>query len=160
LVRSTSLSRAGDRAPALPAIQRHYGASPTSAVWLLTGFLIAAAVATPLAGRLGDQYGRRRVLLGSLAAFAVASLVCALGGSIGTLIVGRVIQGLGAGVAPLALALARDHVEPESVPTVVELLVAAASIGAIVGLLIRSSDEWPAGSPRRRSGSTAPACRP
>jgi MFS family permease len=123
-------------APALPAIQRHYHASPTSVAWLLTGFLIAAAVLTPLAGRLGDSFGRRRVLLASLGLFALGALVCALGGSAGTLIIGRVIQGLGAGMAPLAVALAREHIDPGRLPAAVGLLIASASIGTVAGLLL------------------------
>ena len=123
-------------APALPTIERHYRASPSTGVWLLTGFVLAAAVAIPLAARLGDRYGRRRVLIGSLGCFAFGSLICALSGSIGGLIAGRVIQGLGAGVAPLALALARDHIAPERLPSAVGALVAAGSIGAVVGLLL------------------------
>ncbi|MGH2930297.1 MAG: MFS transporter, partial [Solirubrobacteraceae bacterium] len=105
-------------------------------MWLLTGFLIAAAVVTPLAGRLGDSFGRRRVLLASLGCFALGSLVCALAGSVGALVLGRVIQGLGAGMAPLALALAREHVNPERVPTAVGLLIASASTGTVAGLLL------------------------
>jgi MFS family permease len=123
-------------APALPAIQRHYGASPTSTTWLFTGFLLAAAIATPLAGRLGDRHGRRKLLLWSLAAFAAGSVVCAVGSSIGVLIAGRVIQGLGAGMGPLALALARDHVERSRIAFAVGLLIGAASAGSAVGLLI------------------------
>jgi MFS family permease len=123
-------------APALPVIQRHYHASASSTAWLLTGFLIAAAVVTPLAGRLGDNFGRRRALLVSLGLFALGSLVSALAGSIEALIAGRVIQGLGAGMAPLALALAREHIHPARVPTAVGLLVASASIGTVVGLLL------------------------
>ena len=123
-------------APALPAIQRDYHASTSSVAWLLTGFLIAAAVITPLAGRLGDNFGRRRVLLASLGCFALGSLVCALGGSVQVLIIGRVAQGLGAGMAPLALALAREHIDPARVPTAVGMLVASASIGTVAGLLL------------------------
>ena len=104
--------------------------------WLLTGFLIAAAIITPLAGRLGDNFGRRRVLLASLGCFALGSLVCALGGSVQALIIGRVAQGLGAGMAPLALALAREQIDPARVPTAVGLLVASASIGTVAGLLL------------------------
>ncbi len=123
-------------APALPAIQRHYHASTSAVAWLVTGFLIAAAVVTPLAGRLGDNFGRRRVLLASLGCFALGSLVCALGGSVQVLIIGRVAQGLGAGMAPLALALAREQIDPARVPTAVGLLVASASIGTVAGLLL------------------------
>ena len=123
-------------APALPAIQRHYHASPASVAWLLTGFLIAAAVLTPLAGRLGDNFGRRRMLLASLGLFALGALVCALGGSVRALIIGRVIQGLGAGMAPLAVALAREHIDPGRLPAAVGLLIASASIGTVAGLLL------------------------
>lgn len=123
-------------APAVPAIESRYRASPTSTTWLFTGFLLAAVIATPLAGRLGDQHGRRRVLLWSLSAFAVGSAVCAVGDSIDVLIAGRVIQGLGAGMGPLALALARDHVGRAGIPRAVGLLVGAASAGSVVGLLL------------------------
>lgn len=122
-------------APALPAIERYYHCSPTAAAWLLTGFLLVSAAAYPLGGRLGDQYGRRRVLLVSLVMFAVGSLVCALGASIGVVIAGRIIQGMGAGMGPLAMALARDNVEPKRVPMAVGLLVAAGGVGAAAGLL-------------------------
>ncbi|MGH2886292.1 MAG: MFS transporter [Solirubrobacteraceae bacterium] len=122
--------------PALPTIERHYRASPTAGVWVLTGFLLAAAVAIPLAGRLGDRLGRRRALVWSLGCFAVGSLICALSASIGVLVAGRVIQGLGAGLAPLAVALAREHLARERVPMAVGALVAAGSIGSVAGLLI------------------------
>jgi EmrB/QacA subfamily drug resistance transporter len=123
-------------APALPAIERHYHASPSAGTWLLTGFVLAAAIAIPLAGRLGDQLGRRTVLTWSLGWFALGSLICGLSGSIGLLIAGRVVQGFGAGVAPLALALARDHVPAARLTTVVGMLVAAGSVGAVIGLLL------------------------
>lgn len=121
--------------PALPAIQVQYGASPTTVVWLVTGFLLGATVATPVAGRLGDRLGRRRVLVLSLFAFAAGSLMCALGASIGALIAGRVVQGLGAGVGPLTLALACEGLEPHRVARVVGLLVGAAGLGAISALV-------------------------
>ena len=84
--------------PIVPAVQEKYGASLTSAAWLLTGFLLAAVVAVPTVGRLGDIYGKRRLLLVSIGAFAIGSLVCALAGSMTALIAGRVLQGMGAAV--------------------------------------------------------------
>src|SRR5437764_1813743 len=68
--------------PALPAIQGHYDVSPATATWLLTIFLISSSVCMPLLGRLGDMYGKEKLLLVSLAAFALGSLVAAIGGSI------------------------------------------------------------------------------
>ena len=123
-------------APALPAIERHYRASPTAGTWLLTGFLLAAAVAIPLAGRLGDQLGRRRVLICSLGLFALGAGVCAVSSTIGLVIAGRVLQGLGAGVVPLAVALTRDSLPAARLTMAVGLLVAAGSAGSVAGLLL------------------------
>jgi MFS family permease len=123
-------------APALPAIERHYRASPTAGTWLLTGFVLAAAIAIPLGGRLGDRLGRRRTLVWSLVLFALGSLVCALSDTIGLLTVGRIVQGLGAGVAPLALGLARDSLPPARLPRAVGVLVAAGSAGSVAGLVL------------------------
>src|SRR4029079_6416778 len=61
--------------PALPEIQRQYGADPASAAWILTGYLLAASVATPIVGKLGDLFGRGRVLTIVLLIFAAGSAV-------------------------------------------------------------------------------------
>jgi MFS family permease len=122
--------------PILPAVRQAEGASLTAVTWLVTGFLLASVASTPILGRLGDLYGRRRLALVALAAFAIGSLVCALSGSIGGLIAGRTIQGLGAGLGPLVIGLARD-VGPRERSTVrIGLLVAAAGAGAALGLLL------------------------
>jgi MFS family permease len=121
--------------PALPAMQHRYHTTPTAVAWILTGFLLASAVSTPLAGRLGDRYGKKHVLLHSLGLFVVGSVICALGGSIAVVVTGRVVQGLGAGVGPLALALVRDHLPPEEVPHAVGILVGLAGAGGVFGFL-------------------------
>src|SRR3954454_17544877 len=79
--------------PILPAVQQAEGASLTAVTWLLTGFLLAAVAAAPILARLGDLYGKRRLLLVSVAAFAVGSLVCALSEAMPGLIAGRIVQG-------------------------------------------------------------------
>ena len=61
--------------PALPRLAQHYGASIVGVAWLVTAFLLAAAVAVPLFGRLGDLFGKKRLLLVSLSAVAAGSLV-------------------------------------------------------------------------------------
>jgi MFS family permease len=122
--------------PLVPAVQRLEGTSLPTATWLLSGFLIAAVATAPVLGRLGDMYGKRRLLLGSLGAFAAGSLVCALAGSIEMLIAGRVIQGVGAAAGPLAIGLVRDHVPSERAPVSIGLLVAAAGAGAGLGLVL------------------------
>jgi MFS family permease len=122
--------------PALPSLAVHYGASIVAVAWLATGFLLAAAVAVPLFGRLGDLLGKKRMILVSLGAFAVGSLVCALSSSIGLAIAGRALQGFGAAVAPLTLGLARDFVAPQDLPRVVGVVIGAANVGGGVGFLV------------------------
>jgi len=122
--------------PALPAIQLRFGASPTAVTWMITGFLLASVVALSIAGPLGDRYGRRRVLVWSLAAFAIGSVVCAVAEDIGVLIAGRAIQGLGGGVAALALAIVRDQLPATAVPHAVGFLVGATAFGAVLGVLV------------------------
>ena len=122
--------------PALPALAEHYGASVGAIGWMVTGFVLASIVAIPLVGRLGDMLGKRRMLLASLAAFAIGSLVCALADSSGPAIAGRIIQGLGAAVAPLSYGLARDTVAPERLPRAIGIVVGGASAGGAIGFLL------------------------
>jgi predicted MFS family arabinose efflux permease/tetratricopeptide (TPR) repeat protein len=122
--------------PALPALAEHYGASLGAIAWMVTGFVLASIVAIPVVGRLGDMLGKRRMLLISLAAFAIGSLVCALAESSGLAIAGRVIQGLGAAVTPLTYGLARDTVAPERLPHAIGAVVGGASAGAAIGFLL------------------------
>ena len=122
--------------PALPALADHYGASLGAIAWMVTGFVLASIVAIPLVGRLGDMFGKRRMLLLSLAAFAIGSLVCALADSSGLAIAGRVIQGLGSAVTPLTYGLVRDTVPPDRLPRAIGAVVGGASAGAAIGFLL------------------------
>jgi len=122
--------------PALPEIQHEYGADPASAAWILTGYLLAASVATPIVGKLGDLFGRGRVLTMVLLVFAVGSVVCALAPSLGVLVAGRVIQGVGGGIFPLAFGIIRETFPPERVATAIGGISATFGIGGGVGLVI------------------------
>ena len=122
--------------PALPAIQHDVGASPEAATWLLTAFLLTSSVSTPLLGRLGDMYGKEKVLLAVLGVFALGSLVCAIGGSIGVLILGRAIQGAGGAIFPLAFGIIRDEFPRERVATSIGLISATFGIGGGLGLVL------------------------
>src|SRR3954453_22053417 len=84
--------------PALGDVQRELGASATGIAWMVTAYLLVASIATPILGRLGDMFGKERLLATTLALFAAGSLVCAMSGSLTGLIVGRGLQGLGGGV--------------------------------------------------------------
>ncbi len=122
--------------PALPEIQRQYGADASSAAWILTGYLLAASVATPIVGKLGDLFGRGRVLTLVLLGFAAGSVVCALAPSLGVLVAGRIIQGVGGGIFPLAFGIIREAFPPERVATAIGGISATFGIGGGVGLVI------------------------
>jgi MFS family permease len=122
--------------PALPVLAAHYGASLAAVSWLVTGFLLAAVVAMPLFGRLGDLFGKRGMLLLSIGAFAAGSLLCAVTHSSGAAIAGRVVQGLGAAAAPLALGLVRDLLAPQRVQRAVGVVVGATAVGGAIGMLV------------------------
>ena len=122
--------------PALPEIQRQYGADAASAAWILTGYLLAASVATPIVGKLGDLFGRGKVLTIVLLVFAAGSAVCALAPSLAVLVLGRVIQGVGGGIFPLAFGIIRETFPPERVATAIGGISATFGIGGGVGLVI------------------------
>ncbi|MDM5133510.1 MFS transporter [Aeromonas piscicola] len=108
---------------ALPALGQAFAAPFASLQWVLVAYLLGITCLTVVAGRLGDRFGRRRLLLGGMALFALASLLCALAPTIGWLIAARVLQGVGA-ACMLSLALA-----------MVGQLVPAAQRGRGMGLL-------------------------
>jgi MFS family permease len=122
--------------PALPKLALDYHASLIAVTWLSTAFLLASIVAVPLCGRLGDLFGKRRLLLFSLGALTVGSLLCAITHSIAVAIAGRGIQGLGAAVAPLTLGLARDSVPAAQLPRMIGAVIGAANLGGGIGFLL------------------------
>jgi MFS family permease len=78
--------------PALPALEREFDTTTAWATWLLTGFLLSASVATPLLGRLGDQYGKERLLLVSLLIFFAGSVAAVFAPNIAVLIACRGVR--------------------------------------------------------------------
>src|SRR4051812_28196198 len=94
-------------APALPEIQHDLHTSESAVTWVLTAYLLSASVATPLLGRLGDIHGKERVLVGVLVVLGVGTLMSALATSLPMLIAGRVVQGIGGGIFPLAFGIIR-----------------------------------------------------
>ncbi|MGN6556423.1 MAG: MFS transporter, partial [Solirubrobacterales bacterium] len=81
---------------ALPAIRHDVGASSEGLQWVMNGYLLTIAVLVVTAGRLGDMFGRKRVFLGGMVFFALGSIVSGAAGDQVALIVGRVLQGMGA----------------------------------------------------------------
>ena len=122
--------------PAIPTIQHELRTSASAASWLLTSYLLSAAVATPIAGRLGDMLGKARVLVVTLVLLALGTLVCALSSSISLMIFGRAVQGLAGGVFPLAYGIIRDEFPHERVAGAIGLVSAILGIGTGVGVVV------------------------
>ncbi|MDT0426168.1 MFS transporter [Streptomyces salyersiae] len=122
--------------PLLPHIPELTGATPAAASWLVTVTLLTGAVFTPVLGRVGDMYGKRRVLLVSLGLLVAGSVLCAISSHIGVLIAGRALQGAAIAVVPLGISILRDELPPERVLSAVALMSSSMGIGAAVGLPI------------------------
>ena len=123
-------------APALPAIQHELHASPTAVSWVLTVYLLTASVATPILGRLGDIFGKERMLVIVLITFAAGLLISALSHSLPLLIAGRAVQGAAGAVFPLAIGIIRDEFPREKVATGIGLISATFGIGGGAGLVL------------------------
>jgi MFS family permease len=121
--------------PALPAIQDSLDASPDGASWTVTGFLLSSAVATPIAGRLGDMLGKRKVLVAVLVICGLGTFLCTIP-SLPALVAGRVIQGVSGGVLPLAYAIVRDELSPERISQGVALLASMLGVGGGLGVIV------------------------
>lgn len=122
--------------PALPEIQRRFAADQSTAAWVLTAFLLAASVATPIGGRIGDAFGKTRVFAVSLGLLALGSVLAALAPTIEVLIAARAVQGLGGGAVPLAFAMLRDHLPEPRVRSAVALTSSLLSVGFAVGIVV------------------------
>ena len=122
--------------PALGDMKERLGTDEAGIAWTLTGYLLAAAVATPVFGRLGDMFGKRRMLVISLGFFAAGCAVSALGNSLEVVVAGRVLQGVGGGIFPLCFGIIRDEFPRERVPASIGLISAILGIGGGVGLVL------------------------
>lgn len=122
--------------PALGTLAEDLHVDSSEVAWVLTAYLVSAAVCTPLLGRLGDMYGKRRMLIVALLAFAAGSVVSALGTSLEVIVAGRVLQGVGGGIFPLCFGLVRDEFPREKVSMSIGLISATAGIGGGAGLVL------------------------
>ena len=122
--------------PALPDIQHATGASASAVSWILTSYLLAASVATPILGRLGDIHGKERVLFWVLIALAAGTFLSAIASSLPLLIVGRVIQGAAGGIFPLAFAIIRDEFPRDRVSGAIGMMSSLLGIGGGLGVVL------------------------
>jgi EmrB/QacA subfamily drug resistance transporter len=122
--------------PVLPTIQRDLHTTQSSVTWVITAWLLSAAIATPLLGRVGDMVGKRRTFLIALAAIVVGNLVAAIAPTIGVLIIARLIQGLGGAIFPLAFGIVRDEFPAHRVSSAVGAISAIIAVGGGLGVVL------------------------
>ncbi|MFJ2241156.1 MFS transporter [Streptomyces sp. NPDC087859] len=121
---------------ALPSIDASLHASASALELVIAGYGVAYATLLVLGGRLGDRYGRRRVFLGALVGFVLASLACGVAPGVGALIAARIVQGATAALlVPQVLATFHQVLEGERKSRAVALYGATSGIAAVVGQL-------------------------
>ncbi|RII21088.1 Multidrug resistance protein 3 [Streptomyces sp. YIM 130001] len=108
--------------------------TPSNATWVMTATLLAGAVSTPIMGRLGDLYGKRRMLLASLAVMVVGSLICGFSDDLVVMIVGRALQGFAMGAIPLGIGLMRDTLPREKLGSAMALMSSSIGVGGGLAL--------------------------
>jgi EmrB/QacA subfamily drug resistance transporter len=121
--------------PALPTLQRELDTTTTWVTWVLTVLLLVASVSTPILGKLGDQYGKERLLVISLTLFFVGCVGAAAAWNIWALIFFRAFQGLGAAVFPLSFGIIRDEFPREKVGVGIGLISAVFGVGGGFGIV-------------------------
>ena len=119
---------------ALPHIQGSVSAAQDQITWVLTSYIIAAGLMTPLAGWLAQKIGRKRMFLMSIFGFTVASMLCGIATSLPEIVIFRLLQGIaGASMMPLSQTVMLDIYPPKQIPQVMAIWSAAVILGPIVG---------------------------
>jgi MFS family permease len=121
--------------PVLSMIATQLDTSLTAVGWVLTANLLAAAVLTPLLGRLGDVYGKRPVMIGILVAVLIGTLIALFTSSLPVLIVARVLQGASYGLFPLSMSVLREEIPAEKLTMAMSIVSATLGGGGVIGLL-------------------------
>lgn len=123
--------------PALPAIRTEFGANDRAMAWIFNIYVLANLVGTPLMAKLSDRMGRRNIYVLDVVLFAIGSLVVALSSSFEVLLLGRAVQGLGAGgIFPVAAAVIGDTFPVEKRGSALGLIGAVFGIAFLVGPIV------------------------
>jgi len=125
-------------APLIPSIARADGVSLSTAEWVLTAALMTGALATPAMGRLADGPHKRRVIEVALTVVVAGCVLSAVATSFAVLVVGRGLQGIGLGLLPVVMAIARGLFPPEQAGRAIATLSVSAAVGAGLGYPITS----------------------
>ncbi|MGW8481893.1 MFS transporter [Microbacterium sp. NPDC055903] len=108
--------------------------SSSNTAWIVTATLLAAAVAVPISGRLGDLFGKKRMIMIVSIPLILGGVVCAIAPTVEVMIVGRALQGIGSGMVPLGIALLRDAVPRERLSSAIATVSATLGVGGAIGM--------------------------
>lgn len=124
--------------PLIPQLPNLLEASPSDASWVITATLLSGAAATPIAGRLGDIYGKRLLLILSLALLVAGSLICATSVTVWPMVAGRALQGMAMGAIPLGISILHDELPRERIGSAIAAMSATMGVGGAIGLPLAS----------------------
>ncbi len=124
--------------PGVPIIQSDFSTTESVVSWITSAFLIVGSAVSPLFGKLGDSYGKKKMFLIALAFYTAGVGLAGFSPSIEFLIISRAIQGIGFAIVPLALAIIAETFPRERISTAQGVVSATFAIGAALGLIIGS----------------------
>src|SRR5262249_408574 len=122
--------------PAIPDIIKDFKITYNASSWILASFLITGAVMTPIAGRLSDMYGKKKMLLIIVGIYTLGISVAAISTNFLTLIVARIMQGVGASMFAISFSIIRDKFTPEKLAVAQGIFSSMFSAGAVIGVAI------------------------
>jgi len=122
--------------PALTTIQSTMHTSQNTVTWVVTAYLLSASIFTPVMGRVGDILGKEHMMVATLVALSLGSVIAGVATNVTVLIIGRAVQGVGGGVIPLAFGIIRDEFPREKLASAIGTIAAMTAVGGGVGLIV------------------------
>ncbi|HET7146983.1 MAG TPA: MFS transporter [Candidatus Nitrosopolaris sp.] len=122
--------------PAIPDLIRDFGITYNASSWILASFLITGAVMTPIAGRLSDMYGKKKMLFIIVGIYTIGVSVAAISTNFSILIIARIMQGVGASMFAISFGIVRDKFTPEKLAVAQGIFSSMFSAGAVIGVAI------------------------
>jgi MFS family permease len=122
--------------PAIPDLIKDFSVSYSMSSWILTAYLVSGAVMTPIAGKLSDIYGRKRILLVIMVIYATGVCLAGFSSNIFLMLVARAIQGIGMSMFPIAFGIVRDKFPREKISIGQGVITSMFASGAVIGLAV------------------------
>src|SRR5437899_11390471 len=122
--------------PAIPDLIKDFSTSYSMSSWILTAYLVSGAVMTPIAGKLSDIYGKKKILLIILAIYTIGVSAAGFANNIYSMLIARAIQGIGMSMFPIAFSIVRDQFPKEKISIGQGVITSMFASGAVIGLSV------------------------